>query len=136
MSNINPRIKSFIENNIEYIDEGNWQEFFMKAHDYFFNSNMKRLVAVVDAAGIDTTKDRECLVIKSIGTALEDQAHLYIFGQGATISPEVFVEQLVSEKGYYGFEQEDIVDIIIKNMEAFEYQLTYNPLTNLIVIEN
>lgn len=112
------RLKSFIENRIDLIDQGKFVEFFNSASMVFFDSKVKMLVEILDEAGIDTRMYREIVFIENALERLQDSVHIHKFGAGFTVRVRDFIDNMGFE--FFGFNLEEAITLFIKHIDEFD----------------
>lgn len=112
------RLKSFIENRIDLIDQGKFVEFFNSASMVFFDSKVKMLVEILDEAGIDTRKYREIAFIETALERFQVGVHLRKFGTGFTVRAQDFIDNMGFE--FFGFNLEEAITLFIKHIDEFD----------------
>lgn len=107
---MNNAVKSFIEDNIDLIDAGNYESVYITAYENMYdNSFVRELTQAFDKAGIDVFEARESLLYKMLEEICAD----------AVIGGENNLHRaLDNENNWYGYDIFNVID--------FLEQMSYN----------
>lgn len=126
---LNPRLKLFIESNVELIDNNQWKEFFKKADELFFNNYIMRLVDILDEVDIITINERYELLAEHLKENLTEKHICEVFGPNHIIDVRTLVDEGVDS--YFGFDKLIVGEYIIDHIEEYKPALSYNAITHL-----